>query len=128
MHRTFEEEQKALQQLIGKLLRTGITISSLIILSGGILYLLQQGAEPRSAFLFDGGEPHFTSISGVAQGILHGNSQSIIQAGILLLIATPVARIAFSLAGFIRERDRLYIIISFIVLTILIASMLSGIK
>jgi len=45
---------------------------------------------------------------------------------LLLLIATPVARVLFSLIGFIFEKDWIYIIITFIVLIILFASLFSN--
>ena len=53
-------------------------------------------------------------------------ARSIIQAGILLLIATPIARVAFSLAGFGLERDGKYVVITAIVLAVLLYSLTSG--
>ena len=47
-----------------------------------------------------------------------------IQLGLLLLIATPVARVAFSLVAFIRQRDRTYIVITTIVLGLLLYSLM----
>jgi uncharacterized membrane protein len=48
----------------------------------------------------------------------------LIQLGLLLLIATPVARVAVAIVGFALERDRLYTVISLIVLLILLASLI----
>jgi len=48
------------------------------------------------------------------------NCRAIIQFGLLLLIATPIARVAFSLVGFALERDRSYVVITSIVLAVLI--------
>ena len=59
-------------------------------------------------------------------GILHLRGRAIIQAGIILLIATPVIRIAFSAIGFVLERDFLYTGITLLVLIIIISSMLGG--
>ena len=44
--------------------------------------------------------------------------------GLLLLIATPVARVAFSVAAFAEQRDRLYVVVTSIVLLLLIYSLL----
>ena len=52
-----------------------------------------------------------------------GDASAIIQVGILLLIATPVARVAFAVIGFAIERDRLYTFVSLAVLVILIAAL-----
>ncbi|MBO9635732.1 MAG: DUF1634 domain-containing protein, partial [Chitinophagaceae bacterium] len=48
----------------------------------------------------------------------------IIQIGVLILIATPIARIIFSIIGFIKEKDVLYIGITLFVLGVIIASLL----
>jgi uncharacterized membrane protein len=59
-------------------------------------------------------------------GISRGDAGAIIQLGILLLIATPIARVAFALLAFAIERDRLYICISLTVLAVLAWGMLRG--
>jgi uncharacterized membrane protein len=45
--------------------------------------------------------------------------EAVIQLGLLILIATPVARVIFSLVGFVLERDRVYVAITLAVLAIL---------
>jgi uncharacterized membrane protein len=54
----------------------------------------------------------------------HGDTTSIIQLGLLLLIATPIARVILAAVGFLFERDRLYFCISLIVLAVLLYSLL----
>jgi len=51
---------------------------------------------------------------------------SIIQLGVLLLIATPVARVFISVIGFARERDWMYVACSLIVLALLCFSLAHG--
>ena len=46
--------------------------------------------------------------------------------GLLLLIATPVARVALSLVAFVLQRDRLYVGITAFVLALLLASLVGG--
>jgi uncharacterized membrane protein len=58
------------------------------------------------------------------QGAARGRSLSIIQLGLLLLIATPIARVVFSVAAFAWERDFMYVGISLIVLIVLLYSLL----
>jgi len=40
------------------------------------------------------------TVNGVLQGVSHLDAESIIQLGLLLLIATPVVRVIFCLVGF----------------------------
>ena len=49
-----------------------------------------------------------------------------IQFGLLLLIATPVARVVLCVIGFARQRDRLYVVVSSVVLLVLIYSLSKG--
>ena len=57
---------------------------------------------------------------------LHGRPRGLIQFGLLLLIATPVARVAFSVFGFTQERDWVYVVITLIVLALLVYSLSGG--
>jgi uncharacterized membrane protein len=54
------------------------------------------------------------------------DSLGIIQIGLLLLIATPVARVAFSVFAFVLQRGSTYVVVTLVVLTILIYSILRG--
>ena len=54
------------------------------------------------------------------------SSGGIIQAGLLLLIATPVARVVFSVFAFALQRDRTYVFVTLIVLGILLYSLMGG--
>ena len=46
----------------------------------------------------------------------------IIQMGLLLLIATPVARVVFSVFAFAVQRDSLYVAVTLVVLVVLALS------
>lgn len=70
----------------------------------------------------------FYSLALVWKGIKGGSGAHIIQLGVLVLLATPIARILFSIFGFIEEKDRLYIVITLIVLLIITGSIFFGIK
>ena len=62
----------------------------------------------------------------ILHGALGGDSRSIIQLGLLLLIATPIARVVFAVAGFLFEKDWLYVAVSLLVLAILLYSLVFG--
>jgi len=118
-----------IEKIIGLQLRYGVVIASLIVLIGGILYLVQQGQAsipPYHTFL--GETAGYTTFSQIVKGIGAGQAKGIVQAGVVVLIATPILRIAFSLVGFILEKDRLYIIITAIVLSVMLFSIFGGLK
>jgi uncharacterized membrane protein len=114
------------EQLLGNLLRAGVVLSGAVVLLGGIVYLLRHGNEPFNLKVFHGEPTYLTSPSGIVQDATHLSGQGIIQLGMLLLIATPVARVVFSVFGFIRERDLGYVVITLIVLTVLLFSLFVG--
>jgi uncharacterized membrane protein len=109
---------------IGILLRTGMLASAFVILTGGILYLFRHGSAVPDYRTFHGVAPNLRTLSGIARGTLHGDSLAIIQLGILMLIATPIARVVFSVVAFLLERDFLYVAVSTIVLLVLLYSLI----
>lgn len=117
-----------MQQLIGLVLRTGVILSGTIAIIGGILYLIQNGSAIPQYGTFHGEPSDFTSLTGIYKGMLAGNAAEIIQFGVVILIATPIIRIIFSLFSFILEKDRLYIGITLIVLAIILFSIFGGLK
>ncbi|NCD70139.1 DUF1634 domain-containing protein [Mucilaginibacter agri] len=118
-----------IEQFIGMQLRVGVIGASLIVLIGGIFYMLQLGGSPVPAYHhFVGTEAGFTTAGEVLSGLRHGSPKGIIQAGIIVLIATPILRIAFSLLGFILEKDRMYTGITIIVLAVMLFSIFGGLK
>jgi uncharacterized membrane protein len=66
---------------------------------------------------------NLTSTTAILHGALGMSGRAIIQLGLLLLIATPVARVLFSAIAFALERDYLYVLITLIVLGILLYSL-----
>jgi uncharacterized membrane protein len=118
--------ERQVEILVGNLLRYGVLLATAIVLLGGVLYLIYHGKEAPNYQIFRGEPPAFSSPEGVANSVLSGRRRGIIQLGLLLLIATPVARVAFSLLAFMRQRDITYIILTVIVLTGLIISFIGG--
>lgn len=112
-----------MEGVIGGLLRLGVSLSAFTVLCGGVIYLAQHGFEPADYRTFRG-EPHeLTSVAGIIHSALSGHGRGLVQLGLLFLIATPVARVAFSIWGFAAERDRLYVIFTVLVLAILLYSL-----
>jgi uncharacterized membrane protein len=103
---------------ISHVLRGGVVLSALIILAGVVAFYLDyftaSGHPVNTAF------PH--TLSGVGAGLAHGNPVAVIVLGLLVLLATPVARVAVSIIAFALERDWRYVVITSIVLVILLVS------
>jgi uncharacterized membrane protein len=105
------------------MLLIGVLAATAIVLVGTVLYLrhpLQPTPDYRH---FTAADPSLRTVPGIWRGALHGHAVSLIQLGLVVLIATPVARVALCLFGFARQRDRLYAAISAVVLIILIYSL-----
>ncbi|HEX4595021.1 MAG TPA: DUF1634 domain-containing protein, partial [Bryobacteraceae bacterium] len=111
-----------LERIIGVLLRTGVMLSAVIVFLGGTCYLVRHGSELPDYHVFHGAPPEYRSVRGIIQAMGPSNCRAIIQFGLLLLIATPIARVAFSLVGFAMEHDRRYVVITSIVLVVLVYS------
>ena len=122
--RRWTDEQ--VEQIVGNLLRIGVAVAALVVLTGGILYLIRLGAGPPDYGVFRGEPSDLCSVSGIINDALSLNVRGFIQFGLLLLIATPVARVAFSIVAFALERDRTYIVVTLIVFSLLIYSLLGG--
>jgi uncharacterized membrane protein len=112
-----------LEIVISVLLRTGVLISAAVVLLGGICFLSRHGQEQPEYRVFHGTPQIYRSVSGVVHAAGPSNCQAVIQLGLLLLILTPVARVAFSLAGFAMEHDKTYVLLTSMVLAILIYSL-----
>jgi len=109
---------------IGHLLRTGVLIAATVVLLGGLLYLSQtRGPRPDYA-TFHGEAAELRSPTAIITHLSPLNSSAIIQLGLLLLIATPIARVAFAAFAFFAEKDWLYVVISLIVFAVLMYSLL----
>jgi uncharacterized membrane protein len=120
-------DDQRLENIIGQLLRAGVLLSAAVVAIGGILYLVFKHAEQVSYRTFVAGGPGLRTVSGIAHSALHLSSEGLMQAGLVLLILTPVARVVLAVVGFALERDRLYAAVSFIVLAILAFSLIYAI-
>jgi uncharacterized membrane protein len=120
-HRGWTERE--LELLLGRLLQVGVAISAAVVLAGGAVYLVRHGGARPHYGRFVGEPAELRSVTGILDAVAARRGRAIIQLGLLLLIATPVARVAFSLVAFLRERDRAYVLITSFVLALLLVSL-----
>lgn len=124
--------ERDMELFIGKLLRYGVMLACGITLIGGIIYLFQHnGTMPDYSPVpdgqpFPGVEDYLRELSTIFPRMAQFDGAAIIQFGVCVLIATPIMRVAVSVFAFLMEKDYLYVVITLIVLSIIIANMLLG--
>jgi uncharacterized membrane protein len=111
-----------LARAVGIVLQIGVAAAATITAIGGLLFLRAHGGDVPDFSHFAGASP-LSTVAGAFRGALHGDSASLIQTGLLVLIATPVARVIMLLFGFFRERRWLYVVLTIIVLAALAVSL-----
>lgn len=115
---------------ISYLLRTGVFLSiGLVILGSCLTYVHHPDYATQSLPLKDvplvaRDFPH--TLGATMTSISHGRGQGFILLGLLVLLITPVLRVAVSIVAFVIQGDRIFALITCIVLTILILSFFLG--
>jgi uncharacterized membrane protein len=111
------------EQTVGNLLRAGVLLAGAVVLLGAVLYLAQEGAAVPDYEKFKSEPPGLRDVGDILAGALALEGKAVIQVGILMLLATPVARVAFSVVAFALQRDRLYVLVTLFVLGVLLAGL-----
>lgn len=119
-------DDRHIEQVLAKLLRACVIVAALIVLCGGILFMVHHGGEIPQYGTFRSEPTDLRNVTGITADVLSFRSRGVIQLGLLMLMITPVTWIVFLFVGFVRQRDRLYIIVTTIVLSILIYSLAGG--
>jgi uncharacterized membrane protein len=117
------QTDKRIDQLMGLLLRAGVILAAAIVLSGGILYLSRHQYPTIDYRVFQGEPRDLHAIPGIVSEAKAFSARGLIQLGLLVLIATPVARVTFSVFAFAYERDWKYVAFTLIVLGLLMYSL-----
>ena len=114
------------EQMAGNVLRWGVVSAALVTAVGGAVLLLTHGREVVSYGVFHGEPSGSAGLGAILSGTVAGEGAAIVQLGVVLLIATPITRVGVTLMAFIHQRDRLYTVITMLVLGILLYSLLAG--
>ncbi len=108
---------------VGALLTAGVLVASVLVATGGLVYLIKYGGTRAHHETFTREPGDLTSLPGIVKAASQLRGRGLIQLGLLVLLATPVARVAFSLYSFIRQRDRTYVFMTAFVLVLLLGSL-----
>ena len=114
------------EQTIGSLLRTGLIVAASVVAAGAAVYLWRHGAEQPDYRVFRGEPAALRGIAGIWRTAWEPRGRGLIQLGLLILLATPVARVLFSVVAFALQRDRFYTGVTLVVLGILLYSIVGG--
>lgn len=126
-------EKHDMEMYVGKILRYGVFTACIITLFGGLIYVIQShGVMPNYTPVsghpsqFSGVAEYLREVTTIFPAIFHFNGAAIVQFGVVVLIATPILRVAFSAFAFLIEKDRLYVGITLLVLAIIFLNMIFG--
>ncbi len=124
------KDPNRMNNILGIVLRSGVVLSGAIIAIGTALFVASHFLDDTSAFLTYNPNlvPHGNfpvSLPSIALGVASLDPSSIIALGFLVLLATPVARVALSLFLFAAEKDRVFVYLTATVLAILLFSLIA---
>ncbi len=123
MSRESPRTDQHMDKLMGLLLRSGVILAACIVLVGGMIYLAQF-PRPSDYRVFQGEPANLRTIPGIFGEAVALHGRGLIQLGLLVLIATPISRVAFSVLAFASQRDWKYVFFTVIVLGVLLYSLL----
>ena len=118
-----------LELLISALLRAGVSISLALVVIGTVVSFVHhpdyaRSSEALARLTRPGMAPH--DLRQVGAGLASVRGQAIVMLGLLVLMVTPVLRVAVSLVSFLRNRDRAFALLTSAVLLLLVLSLLLG--
>jgi uncharacterized membrane protein len=117
---------KRMDEIIGRLLQAGVILSALFVLAGGAVYVARHPEPVTDYRVFQGEPEQLRTVSGIVHEAVALHGRGLIQLGLLLLIATPIARVAFSAVAFLYQRDWTYVVVTLIVLGLLVYGLFGG--
>jgi uncharacterized membrane protein len=119
-------DDKSVEVFLGKLLRWGVLLAALVVFVGGMWFLVESYAVEQNYRTFRGEPAELRGVAQIVHQAMALDPLGLIQFGLLLLIATPVARVLFSVLGFALEHDWMYVVLTLLVLALLVYTLTSG--
>lgn len=120
----------AVETAISAVLRVGVVTSLSLVVAGLLLDLVRHPARQSSAAvgsrLVTSAARYPHSFGAIFSGVAHGSGVAIMSLGLILLVATPVARVAVSVFAFAHSRDPVFVAVTAFVLAVLVGSFALG--
>ena len=115
-----------IRTFIANILLYGVSLAFIVVLFGASIYLWRHGQESFAYGNNLSSEAILTNFPDIFAAVTALKGRGIIQLGLMILVATPLARVAFSVFAFLRQKDHVYTLITAVVLTVLCYSLLGG--
>lgn len=100
-----QHDDRLLEIAMGRMLRIRVSLVAFVVLAGGILYLRAFHTPMPEYSQFHSSRAPYRSVIAILTSLTHPESKSLIDFGILLLVATPIDRALFGVIGFSMEKD-----------------------
>ena len=113
--------------VVSVVLRVGVLLAFIIVSTAGAIYLIQHHGDKLAFQQFDGESSDLRTLASIWRLALGFRTDALIQLGLVVLIATPIARVLMAAIGFAIDGDRLYLAVSVIVLAFLMYGFLHAV-
>jgi uncharacterized membrane protein len=119
------------ERAISRVLRGGVWLSLLLVSAGTALSFLAKsgayGSGPGEVARLTGPGGSFPRTAAwLVHGLVHLDGQAVVVLGLIVLILTPIIRVAVSIVAFVRGGDRIYAAITTVVFLLLLLSFALG--
>jgi len=115
--------EKGMDLVIAYILRIGVLLAAALVFAGGVIWLSGFFSKVPDYHFFSRDLSHFPGLLNIVKKTAVLDGTSLIQAGVLVLILTPVLRVVFSFVSFLIQKDKIYILCTLIVLLNLVYSL-----
>jgi uncharacterized membrane protein len=119
-------KDEQLQSQLARLMLSGVLTAAAVMGAGLIWFLATHEGLPPGDHIFRGEPKYLENPVSMIQRTFDledvGHRRSLVMIGVVLLLINPVVRVAFAAFGFAAQRDRLYTLISLLVLVVLLVS------
>jgi uncharacterized membrane protein len=115
-----------IQNVLARVMLIGVLVAAALMGAGLIWFLATHDGMPPGDHMFNGEPKYFENPISMIQRVFDskdvGHRRSLIMIGVVLLLINPLVRVAFAAFGFTAQGDKLYAVISLVVLAVLILS------
>lgn len=120
------DAEGSLQHVVSLVLRVGVIAAATVGLLAVAYDLRVHGGEAVAFRHFQGTPPSERHVPEILGNALRFRPRALMMTAVLLLVLTPIVRVLVSLVGFIKERDRVYVVVTTVVLLALLGSLVFG--